>query len=112
MAKRNSTSEAPARCKDSAERDTATQGSPEGVEITAAQDLIRIIIDDERMRLMKAQSILQCVEIAMEAEQAFASDGPYWPSVIDSAIEIIGQSVRTLGNLDYSAFTMADRESS
>jgi len=96
MAKRNSTSEAPARCKDSSERDNETQESSTHVQ------RIEDVIDDERMRLMKAHSILQCVAIAMEAEQVCAGAGPYWPSVIESALEMVNESIRRLDGLDHS----------
>jgi len=96
MAKRNSTSEALARCKDSAQRDTETQAESVCVGNALNPERIWSIIDDERMRLMKAHSILQCVAIAMEAEQVCASDGPYWPSVIESALEMINESLRRL----------------
>ena len=96
MAERNSTSEAPARCKGSAERDDETQQSPCYSQTASSTVRVEDIIDDERMRLMKAHSVLQCVAIAMEAEQICAADGPYWPSVIESALEMLNTSIQRL----------------
>jgi hypothetical protein len=60
------------------------------------------IIEDERARLMKAHSILSCVVAAMEDDAACSVDAPYWPSVIESALDLLDESIRRLEDLDYS----------
>ena len=60
------------------------------------------IIEDERARLMKAHAILSCVVVAMEDDAACSADGPYWPSVIESARDLLDESIRRLEDLDYS----------
>ena len=60
------------------------------------------IVEDERARLMKAHSILSCVVTAMEDDAVCSADGPYWPSVIESARDLVNESIRRLEDLDYS----------
>ena len=60
------------------------------------------IVEDERLRLMKAHSILCCVATGMADENICTGDGPYWPAVIESARDLIDDSIRNLEGLEYS----------
>jgi len=60
------------------------------------------IVEDERLRLMQAHSILCCVATGMADENICTGDGPYWPAVIESARDLINASIRNLEGLEYS----------
>ena len=75
---------------------------PKQAKAVPTLEHIENIVEDERARLMKAHSILGCVVIAMEDEQICSNEGPYWPSLIESAIDLIDESIRRLDSLDYS----------
>jgi len=64
---------------------------------------LRNIVEDERARLMKAHSILGTVIAAMEAEGVCTNDGPYWPSVIETARDLVDESIRKLEDFDRMA---------
>jgi hypothetical protein len=102
MAKRNSTSNGNANRRDSARRADRSRKGPKAVRIASIFNHVENIVEDERARLMKAHSILECVVMAMEEEQICHTEGPYWPSVIESALGMIDESIRRLDSLDYS----------
>jgi hypothetical protein len=52
---------------------------------------------------MKAHSILSTVIAAMEAEGVCTNDGPYWPSVIETARDLVDESIRKLEDFDRMA---------
>lgn len=54
-------------------------------------------IEAERARLMQAHSILNCVAIAMDAEDISPGDGPHYPTLIERACDLIDE---TIGRLD------------
>ena len=54
------------------------------------------IVEEERSRLMKALAILNCVVIAMEDEGICAGGGPYYPAVIESARDLVNESINRL----------------
>ena len=54
-------------------------------------------IENERDRLMTAESLLACVLAAMESYDADDPDAPYYPRVLELAQEILNES---LGKLD------------
>jgi len=53
-------------------------------------------VEQERARLMKAHAILNCVVIAMEDEGLCSGDGPYYPAVIESARDLVNESINRL----------------
>jgi hypothetical protein len=80
----------------------SASGPPKPPQAAPSLKHLEGIVEDERSRLMKAHSILSCAVIAMEDEQVCTGEGPYWPSVIESASELIDESMRRLDSLDYS----------
>lgn len=58
---------------------------------------LETVIEDERTRLLKADSILGCVQIALDTEASDA-DVPvvYFPYVVETARELIAESLRRL----------------
>ncbi|MBB6096193.1 hypothetical protein HNQ60_005115 [Povalibacter uvarum] len=60
------------------------------------------IIENERMRLMKAHAILGCVQQAIESDGVCAGDRPYWPAAIEAAGELVNEAVRRLEDLEYA----------
>jgi hypothetical protein len=54
-------------------------------------------IENERDRLMTAESLLACVLAAIESYDGDDPDGPYYPRVLELAQEILNES---LGKLD------------
>lgn len=60
------------------------------------------VIENERMRLMKAHAILGCVQRAIESDGVCAGDRPYWPAAIEVAGELVNEAVRRLEDLEYA----------
>lgn len=98
MATKNDTSKPHRRRNPRATKRTA--GAPKLAKAAATVEALEDFIDEERLRLMKAHSILTCVISAMEEEGVPASDGPYWPVVIESANDLINESIRRLDERD------------
>lgn len=65
--------------------------------IEAAPDLLEFI-EEERDRLMQAESLLECVLVALDAEDG-ATDSAYFPSVIAMARELMGRSIDRLDSI-------------
>jgi hypothetical protein len=53
-------------------------------------------IETERGRLMAADSVLACLEIAMDREAVTTDPPPYFPDVVQIARKLINQSIRRL----------------
>lgn len=53
-------------------------------------------VEEERARLMKAHAILNCVVIAMEDEGLCTGEGPYYPAVIESARDLVNETINRL----------------
>lgn len=101
MAKKDHTSKArPGRNPGSAKRSAASPPKP--AKAAPNLEALEDIVEEERLRLMKAHSILSCVITAMEDEDICTGDGPYWPAVIESACDLVNESIRRLEDLDYS----------
>lgn len=56
-------------------------------------------IEEERARLMQAHSILNCVAIAMDAEDISPGDGPHYPTLIETACDLINESISGLDSM-------------
>jgi len=103
MATKDDTSKArPGRNSAAAAKAQSAFTPPKRAKTASILKHIEAIVEDERARLMKAHSILSCVVIAMEDEQICSNEGPYWPSVIESASDLIDEAIRQLDSLDYS----------
>jgi hypothetical protein len=59
------------------------------------------IIENERIRLMKAHAILGCVQRALESDGMCTGVGPYWPAAIEAVGELINETIRRLEDLEY-----------
>jgi hypothetical protein len=57
------------------------------------------IVEEERSRLVKAHAILNCVVIAMEDDGICAGGGPYYPAVIESARDLVNESINRLDSV-------------
>ena len=99
MAKPNDTSKSRPGRTPTAVKAKSVSGPPKSAK--AAPNL-EDIIEAERTRLMKAHSILSCAMTGMEDEDISPSDGPYWPAVIETACDLLNESIRRLEDLDYS----------
>ena len=53
-------------------------------------------IEEERSRLMLADSVLGCLQIALDPEAIRVTPVPYFPEVLELAREFINKSVRRL----------------
>ena len=102
MADRDNTSKARPGRNPAAAKAQSASSLPKPAKAVPTLEHLENIVEDERARLMKAHSILSCVVMAMEEEQLCTGDGPYWPSVIESARDLVDESIRRLDSLDYS----------
>ena len=75
---------------------TATSTAPDDPAPRANLGALENIVEEERSRLMKAHAILNCVVIAMEDEGICTGDGPYYPAVIESARDMVNESINRL----------------
>jgi hypothetical protein len=69
---------------------------PDGKE---ARDLLSVIeeaLEEERTRLMLANSMLGCVQIALDPEAISVAPAVYFPEVLESVRQLINTSVRRL----------------
>ena len=58
--------------------------------------VIEEALEEERTRLMLANSILGCVQIALDPEAVSIAPPAYFPEVLDMARQLINTSVRRL----------------
>lgn len=63
----------------------------------SSPDLLEVI-EAERTRLMQAESLLQCLLVALEDEEV-ETRGPYYPQVIELARELLTRSIDHLDSL-------------
>jgi hypothetical protein len=82
--------------------------SASGLDIGLAADSVRengddslvspleAAIEEERSRLMLADSVLGCLQIALDPEAIRLTPEPYFPEVLELAREFINKSVRRL----------------
>jgi hypothetical protein len=64
-----------------------------------ARDLVSVIeeaLEEERARLMLANSMLGCVQIALDPEAISVAPAVYFPEVLELARQLINTSVRRL----------------
>lgn len=77
--------------------DTSKARSRRNVERHTAADLAEII-EQERTRLMQAESLLHCLLTAMDNDSS-ESHGPYYPGVIQMAKDMVRRSIDQLDSL-------------
>ena len=68
-----------------------------GEAAASTPDLLEAI-EAERARLMQAESLLQCLLVALEGEEGEVCS-PYYPQVIELARELLTQSIGQLDSL-------------
>ena len=71
-------------------------GKSDGKE---ARDLVSVIeeaLEEERARLMQANSLLGCVQVALDPEAISVVPPVYFPEVLELARQLINTSVRRL----------------
>jgi hypothetical protein len=75
-----------------AQADAQTDGEEE-------RDLVSVIeeaLEEERTRLMLANSMLGCVQIALDPEAVSVAPAVYFPEVLELARQLINTSIRRL----------------
>jgi hypothetical protein len=89
MAKRNDTSKShsPRNAQSSRAKSAPRHVIPEPVE-----DLI----EEERERLMRAHTVLDCTLMSMNDDDSMPTDGPHYPSLIEIARDLVNESIRQL----------------
>ena len=53
-------------------------------------------LETERARLMAAHSLLQLIVMAMSEADGAATDGPYYPTLIEMARDLIDTAIKNL----------------
>ena len=69
---------------------------PEGEEKRDLVSVIEKALEDERTRLMLANSMLGCVQIALDPEAISVAPAVYFPEVLELARQLINTSVQRL----------------
>jgi hypothetical protein len=78
--------------KDPAHNPTAPQSAWDSGLITPLEEAL----EEERTRLMLANSVLGCLQIALDPEAVTVTPPAYFPEVLELAREFINKSVRHL----------------
>lgn len=89
MAKRNDTSK-------SRRVDNPKAARAKSAPCHVIPEPVEDLIEEERERLMRAHSVLDCVLMAMGDDDSMPTGGPYYPSLIEIARDLINESVRQL----------------
>lgn len=66
-------------------------------------------IETERSRLMAADSVLTCLEIAMDREAVTVDPAPYFPDVVQIARKLINESIRSLDSREIGPLINRDK---
>ncbi len=66
-------------------------------------------IEEERTRLMLAESVLGCLQIALDPEAIKITPEPYFPEVLDLARQFINKSLRQLDRDEFRRRCMPRR---
>jgi hypothetical protein len=69
------------------------------VEAAEVCDEIHEVIEDERSRLMTAESLLHCIAIAMNEDDGEHSRGPDYQTLVTLARDLIKQSIDQLDSM-------------
>jgi len=80
-------------------QDRRARQTPSQTSCPLALAHLQEAVDSERMRLMKAHSLLQCIALALESAGAgkpVGASGPYFPDVVDLASELVRESINRL----------------
>lgn len=84
--------------KSTASKSRAPRSLPGPPSVNALASL-EDAVDRERLHLMKAHSLLQCIDLAIEAGgalQPVGASGPYFPDVVELAADLVRASINRL----------------
>jgi hypothetical protein len=81
-----------------ARKDLVRQAS-ERADALATAEALKRIIEEERVRLMSAESILECAMLAMDETDHEQANGPYYQNVIGVARDLILKSIDQLDSV-------------
>jgi hypothetical protein len=79
--------------------DVGIRQAADGVRESGNDSLVSPLeaaIEEERSRLMLADSVLGCLQIALDTEAIRVTPVPYFPEVLELAREFLNKSVRRL----------------
>lgn len=79
---------------------------PQDTRLTESNSLppqVEEIVEEERRQLMKAESLLGCIFIAMEYEDEDDPRRPYYPDAIDVARSLVYSALDRLDSVQLSA---------
>jgi hypothetical protein len=79
-------------------KDWVPQAS-ERADALATAEALKRIIEEERARLMSAESILECAMLAMDETDHEQANGPYYQNVIGVARDLILKSIDQLDSV-------------
>jgi hypothetical protein len=65
----------------------------------ATAQALKTLIEEERIRLMKAEAVLECAMLAMDETDFEQTHGPYYQNVIGVARDLILHSIDQLDSL-------------
>lgn len=65
----------------------------------ATAQALKHLIEEERVRLMKAEAVLECAMLAMDETDVEQTHGPYYQNVIGVARDLILQSIDQLDSI-------------
>jgi hypothetical protein len=80
-----------------ATRNKLSKGQAARAAAASTPDLLEVV-EAERTRLMQAESLLQCLLVALEGEEV-ETRSPYYPHVIELACELLTRSIGQLDSL-------------
>ncbi|HEX7082457.1 MAG TPA: hypothetical protein VF329_15720 [Gammaproteobacteria bacterium] len=67
----------------------------------SALEALERTVEDERLRLLKAHSILSCATLAMEVNaESQNKRSPYYPAVIDLAADLLNEAIERLDSVN------------
>ncbi len=73
-------------------------------------ELVEDLIEEERERLMRAHSVLDCILMAMSDDDSMPTDGPHYPSLIEIARDLINESVCQLDAVNLQSAAPKEEE--
>lgn len=75
---------------------SADQGSVDPALTSALSDAI----EDERSRLMRVESLIECLLAAMDNDDDAGTEAPYYPNVIEMMYELVQETIDKLDSVN------------
>jgi hypothetical protein len=67
----------------------------------SALEALENTVEDERLRLLKARSVLSCISLAMETRaDGQNAQSPYFPVAIDLAVDLVSETIERLDSVN------------